>query len=367
MRRASWPPLLLLLVACALFAQQAAAHQRGRSFCSVRTVPGGIDVTMETAGVHLVPILGLSEKKPSDRELLGARDRLMQQLEDRVQPRTPTGPCRFRAGPLEIVTLDSERGVSATVHFDCDGGPVTLRNTFGMDVEPASEIVCAIDGAAWVYRIGLEEREVGTPPTLAATFAGFVRSGAGHVLSGIDHVLFVLLLLIAAARAAQTQLFKSGIRDVTLIVTGFTLGHSVTLIAAGLGWVQVNPRLTESLIALSIVAIGVENVVREQPRMRMLAASIFGLVHGFGFASVLAETALPARGQVGALISFNIGVELAQLGIVLCVFPLLWWAAKRDFYERNLARPLSLSMAALGSIWFSKRAFDLSFWPWLGG
>jgi hydrogenase/urease accessory protein HupE len=359
--------LLLMLLACTLLAGAANAHQRGRSFCSVRTVPGGIDVTLETAGVHLVPILGLSEKKPSDGELLGARARLMQQIEDRVQPRTPAGPCRFRAGALELVTLDGERGVSATTHFDCEPGPVTLRNTFGMDVEPASEVVCVIDGAAWVFRIGLEERAVGTPPTLGDTFVSFVRSGAGHVISGIDHVLFVILLLLAAARAAKSERFAVGIRQVTLIVTGFTLGHSVTLIAAGLSLVRVDARLTESLIALSIVAIGLENVLRTRPRMRMLAATLFGLVHGFGFASVLADTELPARGQVGALICFNIGIELAQLGIVVCVFPLLWAAAKRGYYERTLARPLSLSVAALGALWFVKRAFVLEFWPWLGG
>ena len=91
------------------------------------------------------------------------------------------------------------------------------------------------------------------------------------------------------------------------------------------------------------------------------------MIHGFGFASVLAETALPPRGQVGALLCFNVGIELAQVGIVLIVFPMLWHAAKRAWYERVLARPLSLSVAALAAIWFVKRAFDLDFWPWLGG
>ncbi len=358
---------MLLVLAGALLSAPAQGHQRGRSFCSVRTVPGGVDVTMETPGKHLVPILGLSEKDPSGAVLLGAKARLMQQLEDRVQPRTATGPCRFRPGALELAVLGGERGVSATAHFDCDEGPVTLRNTFGLDVDPASEVVCAIDGSAWVFRIGLEEREIGTPPTMRAMFVSFVQSGAFHVLGGIDHVLFVIALLIAAARAAGTEVFKLGIKRTTLIVTGFTLGHSVTLIAAGLGWVHVDSRLTESLIALSIVVVGVENILRKQPRMRMLTATVFGLIHGFGFASVLAETALPARGQVGALLCFNVGIELAQVGIVLVVFPMLWHAAKRSWYERVLARPLSLTVAALAALWFVKRAFALNFWPWLGG
>ncbi|MEZ4221944.1 MAG: HupE/UreJ family protein [Polyangiaceae bacterium] len=352
---------------CVLTPTRAHAHKTSRSYCSVQTVPGGIDVVVEIGGPHLAPILGLAENPPPDDTLLEAKTRLMQQLEDRVQPRTPTGPCSMTPGELRLVDLDGERAVSATLHYDCDGGPVTLRDTLGFDVDPRTEILCVLDGSAWVFRLGSEERELGTPPTLGAVLVSFVRSGALHVLAGLDHVLFVFALLLAAARSARDQTFRRGLRHMTLIVTGFTLGHSLTLLAAGLGLVQVSSRLTESLIALSIVVVGVENVLRETPGMRVVTAAAFGLVHGFGFASVLAETELPSRGRVGALLCFNLGIELAQLAIVALVFPLLWRGAKQPWYERVLARPVSLSVAALALLWFVKRAFALDVLPWLGG
>jgi hypothetical protein len=360
--------LLALAAFCLLLLWPSGAegHALARSYCTVRTVPGGLEVSIESAAHLLNQPLGLGSKTPSDDELLEARERLVQQLVDRVQARTPAGPCRAAPGEPRLVQRDEERAVETPIAFHCPAGPVTLRNTWRLDVDPSSEVVCAVDGSAWAFRLGLEELDVGTPPALSAVLRSFVGLGAVHVFGGVDHVLFVIVLLVAAALAAAGRSLRQGLWAVAGVVTGFTLGHSVTLIAAGLDFVRIDSRITESVIALSIVVVGVENVLSKQIRWRFWTASLFGLVHGFGFASVLAETELPRRGAVWALLAFNLGIEIAQLAIVALVFPLLALAARRRWYRPALLAPISLSVAAVAAVWFVKRAAELEFWPWLG-
>jgi hydrogenase/urease accessory protein HupE len=140
----------------------------------------------------------------------------------------------------------------------------------------------------------------------------------------------------------------------------------VTLILAGLELVRLSPRFTESAIALSIVVVGVENVFSHQIRWRFWTASVFGLVHGFGFAAVLADTELPRRGAVWALLAFNVGIELAQLSIVVAIFPLLALSARKRWYRRAVLVPVSAAVAAIALVWFVKRAAAVEFLPWLG-
>ena len=349
-----------------LFAFTSSAHQLGRSYCSVQTVPGGLDVTVETSFEHLVPVLGLSSL-PSDEDVRSLRSRIDEALGKAVSARSPNGACTVSTSPGELVTTEGLRAISVPLRFVCPPGPVVLRNVWRLDVDPGSEVLCSIDGSAWAFRTGAEERDVGTPPSVAEVLVSFVKLGVHHVLSGIDHMLFVVALLLAAARSSRDKTLLRGLREVALVVTGFTLGHSVTLVSAGLGLVQVEPRLTESIIALSIVAVAVENVARREIRWRALTATVFGLVHGFGFASVLAETELPRRGAVFALLTFNVGIELGQLAVVLLVFAPLAYAARRAWYERRVLWPASTLIALLASVWLVKRAFGLSFLPWLGG
>lgn len=358
--------LALCLIALVGAATPARAHALARSYCTVRTVVGGLDVTIETAAHLLRQPLGLGERTPSDAELIAARERLVQQLIDRVQPRTAAGPCRASAETPELVMRDGERAVRTELHFQCPAGPVTLRNTWRLDVDPGSETVCAVDGSAWVFRLGIDELEVGSPPTLGETLKSFVGLGAVHVFGGIDHMLFVVALLLAAALGAGESGIRAGLIAVAGVVTGFTLGHSITLILAGLDVVRVDARITESVIALSIVVVAVENIAAREIRWRFWTASVFGLVHGFGFAYVLAETELPRRGTTLALVAFNVGIELAQLAIVVVLYPALAWSARKSWYRRAVLIPLSAAIATLSAIWFVKRAFDIEFMPWLG-
>jgi hypothetical protein len=150
------------------------------------------------------------------------------------------------------------------------------------------------------------------------------------------------------------------------VVTGFTLGHSVTLILAALGIWRLPAALTESLIALSIVLVALQNLLEELPRGRATLSAGFGLIHGFGFASSLAQLGLPRRGTVATLLAFNLGIELAQLLVVLVCFPALVWAGRRPWFRARLLVPACCAVAAIAGVWFVKRALGLSMLPWLG-
>src|SRR5262249_6169195 len=134
----------------------------------------------------------------------------------------------------------------------------------------------------------------------------FLRLGVEHILTGYDHLLFLLALIIAGR----------SVRSVAMIVTAFTVAHSVTLAAAALGVIHVPSWMVEAAIALSITYVAVENTLVTSPTGRWRTAFLFGLIHGLGFANVLGEMHLPAESRAWSLLSFNAGVEIGQLGLI---------------------------------------------------
>lgn len=177
------------------------------------------------------------------------------------------------------------------------------------------------------------------------SFLAFVAMGVEHIIGGLDHLLF-LVALLALSR---------GLLPTVSIVTGFTVAHSITLSLAALGIVHVPSRIVEPLIAASIVWVAVENLVAPAGAgRRWLIAAVFGLVHGLGFASALTELGLPRDALVGALIGFNIGVELGQLAFVALVMPPLVWASRPGRLPR-LPQILSAVVALVGIAWFVER------------
>jgi hypothetical protein len=175
----------------------------------------------------------------------------------------------------------------------------------------------------------------------------FILMGMEHILGGLDHLLF-LLALLAPAR---------GLWRTVQIVTGFTVAHSVTLSLAALGLVDVPSRIVEPLIAASIVWVAVENLVTPAGLgRRWLVASIFGLIHGLGFAGALTELGLDRDAMVRALIGFNLGVELGQVAFVALVMPLVAWLSRPGRLSR-LPQALSVVVAIFGAGWLVERLF----------
>jgi hypothetical protein len=179
----------------------------------------------------------------------------------------------------------------------------------------------------------------------AGGFGDFLGQGVLHILGGFDHVLFVVLLVIAA----RTR------RELVLIVSSFTLAHSITLVLGTFDLVTASPRLVEPLIAATIIYVAVENLVRRAPPVRPAITFAFGLIHGLGFSAALRELGLPARALVGPLVGFNVGVELGQLTIVLPLLPLVVWLRRREGMFRRVSIAINAAVALLACAWFVRR------------
>lgn len=193
---------------------------------------------------------------------------------------------------------------------------------------------------------------VGGRMALSAQIGTFIWLGVEHIFLGYDHIMFLLALV----------LLGSSLRNLVKIVTAFTVAHSLTLILAALGLVQLPPRLIEAGIALSIAYVAIENFWLRDAGHRWILTFFFGLVHGFGFANVLRDLGLPSRGLVASLLSFNIGVELGQICIVLVAFPLTLWLQRRSFHHR-VVLVCSGIIFLFGAGWFVERMLGLSFMP----
>jgi hydrogenase/urease accessory protein HupE len=186
------------------------------------------------------------------------------------------------------------------------------------------------------------------PPSLAETVGRFVWEGILHIVFGWDHVLFVLGLVLVSRR------FKT----LLVVITGFTLSHSITLALSALDVLTLPAHIVEPVIALSVAWIAIEAIVeRDDPRTAYIATFLLGLVHGFGFSYVLRdEVGLPTDALVPALLSFNVGVELGQLGIIALIYPLRAWMRDRD-WERRVVIGIALVVAAIALYWFVERTF----------
>ena len=258
--------------------------------------------------------------------------------------------CPRRIDELEIdyrLLFDIDRQHKGLLKLEADAGVQSAVFSVDQPVLP----VRMSDISAWSH------------------FADYTVQGVWHIWIGIDHILFLLALLlpavlvVEAARHVPVTSFRGGFIDVLKIVTAFTIAHSITLTAATLGWVALPSRLVESVIALSVVLAALNNVTPAAVRRRWPMAFAFGLIHGFGFASVLADLGLPDTALLVALLGFNVGVELGQLAIVSAFLPVAFILRATPFYRIWVFRGGSVAIALVAGLWFVERAFDLKFMP----
>jgi hydrogenase/urease accessory protein HupE len=189
--------------------------------------------------------------------------------------------------------------------------------------------------------------------TILAVIGQFIREGVHHIFIGPDHILFIIGLL----------LLGGNLQRLLKIITAFTLAHSITLVLATLNILNPSPRLIEPTIALSIVVVGIHSLVttakpteKYHNDLRLPLAFCFGLIHGFGFASVLQELALPREALGWSLLSFNVGVEIGQACVVLTVAPLLAYIAQKSERAGKVVITIGGWIVVLaGAYWFGER------------
>jgi hypothetical protein len=198
-----------------------------------------------------------------------------------------------------------------------------------------------------------------------AQFREYLTVGIGHIWAGFDHLLFLFSLLLPAvltlvgARWQPTANFRISLVDVLKIVTAFTVAHSITLTLATLQIVSLPSRWVESGIAATVVIAALNNLYPVVQGRRWVAAFAFGLIHGFGFASVLTDLGLPKASLAIALVGFNLGVEIGQLAIVAMFLPIAYGLRRTWLYQKMIFTAGSLMIVLIATIWFVERAFNL--------
>ena len=198
--------------------------------------------------------------------------------------------------------------------------------------------------------IQLEQTNISATQQPTLTFANFILMGLEHIGTGYDHLLFLFALLVV------TRTFRSAL----VVITAFTVAHTITLAVATFNWVTISPNLTEPAIALTIVYVGLENLWRHgNPHRRWLLTFCFGLIHGFGFASALREAGVGARagGVVLPLFGFNLGVELGQLTVAAIALPIVWRLRRNEAFLRVGVPTCSVAVALAGGFWFGQRVW----------
>ena len=197
----------------------------------------------------------------------------------------------------------------------------------------------------------------------------FIGDGIGHIAAGFDHILFLVALLLPAALGRRGRVWfavpglSAALLNVAKTVTAFTLAHSITLSLATLHVVQLPSRLTESMIALSVLVTAIDNLVPILPPKRWVVAFLFGLMHGFGFASVLVDLNLPRSALALSLFGFNVGVEIGQLVLVALLVPLAYLAREKRSYQLVALDGGSFVIAIVALGWFVERSFNFKLMP----
>ncbi len=404
--------LAALLLVCGVLGVgnlvEANAHSRSQSYSTWRIDGSRVDVVF-TVSAREVTRLPSTKGKSGD---LG--NSLSQHLASRLSVIRADGTsCSVLAGPVALNTRPGYVGLEWT--FDCDGADaVQLRNGGFFDVamghvnfaridfggQNLTEVMFAVDTRSHIVDL----TDGGSVTSGSATFSSYLVLGVKHILVGIDHIAFLIALLLLVGRP----------RDVILIVTGFTIGHSLTLSLAALGVVEPNIPIVESLIGFTIAIVALENVgastgltqrlgvwaaialvvfamgagfggigppwftllglalftycylalvgsAEQAIKLRPAITVLFGLIHGFGFASVLSEIGLPTSKLVLALFGFNLGVELGQIMVVMLLAGVSYGVAR--LLPRNnkshLVDVMSAILFGLGLYWFVGRALQI--------
>jgi hypothetical protein len=283
--------------------------------------------------------------------------------------------CRWEStGPMMLDRHSDGAYAVLSLVARCDKLQTGLKAKYSLlfDVDPSHRGLVqwiapgSATSQALVFGTDSAEQSLALQPQGAwQTLRQYLLDGVWHIWIGYDHILFLLSLLLPAVLVRRANRWEPGgslrgsLLEVLKVVTAFTLAHSITLSLAALQVISLPSRLVESTIAASVVFAALNNLRGTIEKRRWVMAFVFGLVHGFGFASVLADLGLPQQALVLALVGFNLGVEVGQMAIVVAFVPIAFALRTTRFYRNGVLVYGSLAVALLAGWWFVQRALDL--------
>ncbi len=375
MRRAV---LLLAIVLAVSFARAAHAHKPSDSYLTLKVAGNTIDGQWDIALRDLDYALGLDANEDGNitwGEVKARHADIAAYAFARLRLGPPGAPCPVQVRQ-HLIDNHSD-GAYEVLRFTvrCAAAPkviaVGYRLFFDLDPQHRGLLRLEYQGATQTGIFSAEAPEQAF--TMGASsrwsqFLDYCREGVHHIWTGFDHLLFLLSLLLPAVLVRPparghgwqpAQSFSGALLDVVKVVSAFTLAHSITLALAALGVVNLPSRWVESAIALSVVLAALNNILPTVYERRWVIAFCFGLIHGFGFASVLADLGLPPGSLLLALVAFNLGVELGQLVIVGVFLPGAYLLRASGFYRSFVLTAGSAVIALTASIWLIQRAFNV--------
>ena len=356
-----WERILAVAVALvvAFVAAPAWAHKPSDAHLALAVDGARVTGRLDVAVRDLDAAVGIDadgDGEISWGELEDAAPRVDAYLHDRLAiagaPARDGAGCPLELGAAALVDLSDGAYWAQPVTARCASPThelaITYRLLFDIDaqhrglVHVAGQTLIVRDATPVVARLGD-----------ATAVPSFVREGVWHIWMGLDHILFLACLILPAVWRRHS--FREVAREVFEIVTAFTLAHSITLVISAVGLFRLPSRFVETAIALSVVAAALNNLVRAIDA-RWAVAFALGLLHGFGFSAVLVDLGLPSHELIGALLGFNVGVEIGQAAIVLALLPMLY-VMRRTLAYQALLWAGSGTVAVVAAIWSYQRCF----------
>jgi hypothetical protein len=363
---------LALLFVLLLAGPLAQAHIASNGFLTLKVVGSTVSGAIELAVRDGELAVGLDRDgngKVTWGELKSSQAALQNYVQGHLRLTGADGHCPLSFAAVEVNDRVDGSYLWLPITADCGGALRRLSIDYTLlDAEDPSHrglLTLFANGAAQTAVLGggagTRQFELNDVSSWSA-FVEYLRAGIWHIWSGIDHLLFLLSLLLPAVLVRRQNRWDAvpiagpAFLNIVKVVTAFTLAHSITLSLAAFDVIRLPSRITESVIAASIIIAALNNVFPRVTQGRWRIAFAFGLLHGFGFASVLAEMGLPKSARLISLVAFNLGVEAGQLVVVLAVMPLAYFLRATNFYRRGIMPWGSTAIACLALFWFVQRA-----------
>jgi hypothetical protein len=372
-------PLGLAMTMLLLLAAPAQAHKPSDSYLKLQAQESTLRGSWSIALRDLEITAGLDanhDRKIIWGEVKAKQPTLQELMQKNLSFTTPQGPCPLAFSDLLVDELSDGHYAVLTFSAACPQAieRLTVSDNFLYDRDAQHKNLVSLTAGeeAQSTILSADVRQVtlnAHGPGILSQMKEYVRQGMVHIWLGYDHLLFLIALLLPAAWVYQRGVpqtdapFGAVFRESFIFISAFTVAHALTLGLALFDLLHVPSRLTESLIALSIMVSCFNNLRPFLKQRLWLLTFGFGLIHGMGFATTLAELGLGASARWIALLGFNIGVEFGQLVVAGVLLPIFFTMRTHPAYRMVIVRGFSCLIFALACLWFIQRAFAVVLFP----
>ena len=365
---------LSFFVTMLLMSQQAFSHTTSTSYLNINLdndkISGVWQVTLKD--IHL--ILGLdmnSDSKLIWSEVISQKQKIISELNRAITIATEKSSCKLYTKKLMIDRRVSSVYLNIPFDTNCQSNfKFSINYNFLFEQDAFHKAILSIvdNKKTRVNILSYTNRSYNYNQQNTNAFQhffDFVVQGIIHVLMGFDHVLFVICLLLSATllvnyNQQQKNNLKPLLSNTFKLITAFTIAHSITLILASTKTLSIPPTIIEPVIALSVIVLALLNLFKNLNVKHWPIVFAFGLIHGFGFAFVLEEVPIQSGTLIPTLFGFNLGVELGQLIIVLCILPILYLMNSKKYYHRFIIPLSSVVISGIGLFWLIERTVNYS-------